>query len=101
MDEMLAEKVMGWRLGPGRFLIDGRRWLPQWRFQPTKNIADAFQLLQRADVVEYALSANRNEPCWAQVRTMKGTAKASASSLPLAICVAIARVYGIRPAVLE
>lgn len=92
---VLAERVMGWSVGADRFFIDARRWLPRWRFQPTKNIADAFQLLEGAAVVEYVLRANRNGLFWVQVRTRRGTAKASASSLPLAICAAVARAYGI------
>jgi hypothetical protein len=36
---LLAERVMHWRAFPGRFLIDGRSWLPKWRFQLTKDAA--------------------------------------------------------------
>jgi hypothetical protein len=93
---LLAEKVMGWRVAPDRFLMDGRRWLATWRFQPTKNIADAFQLLERADVNEYILRVDRKGLCRAKVRTSSASGEATSSSLPLAICVAVARAYGIR-----
>jgi hypothetical protein len=92
---VLAEKVMGWRVAPDRFLMDRRRWLATWRFQPTKNIADAFQLVEAAGVVEFALRASRNGVYGVKVRTSAASAEASGSSLPLTICVAIARAYSI------
>jgi hypothetical protein len=93
---MLATQVLHWRIAPGRYLKDDRHWLPAWRFQPTKNIADAFQLLEGSDVVEYILRAERNGIYRVRVRTDAASAEASSSSLPLTMCVAIARLYGIR-----
>jgi hypothetical protein len=93
---LLAEKVMGWRVAPNRFLIDGRRWLPTWRFNPMRNLSDAFHLLAAADVVEYVLRFDRKTLYRAKVRTNGASAAASGPSLPFAICVAIARAYGIR-----
>lgn len=92
---VLAERIMRWRPGPGRFLIDRRHWMPRWRFQPMKNIADAFQLLQTADVVEYSLSADGNGLCRARVRTRGACGEARGSTLPQVICVAVARAHGI------
>ena len=33
---ILAERVMGWSVGPDRFMMGDRRWQPRWRFQPGK-----------------------------------------------------------------
>src|SRR5258708_879998 len=48
---------MGWKSAPGRFLMDKRRWIPAWRFQPLQKIDDAFQVLHSAGVIEYVLFA--------------------------------------------
>jgi len=52
---ILAEKVMGWSVGPDRFLMGNRRWQPRWRFQPTENLDDAFRVLEKAAPQEYAM----------------------------------------------
>jgi len=52
---MLAQRVMGWRDAPGRFMTGGRDWKPPWRFQPTKRLEDAFRLLDAADPAEYSI----------------------------------------------
>src|SRR5579883_1533312 len=44
----LAEHVFGWRATPDRFVKSGRNWIPRWRFNPLKNLDDAFALLDRA-----------------------------------------------------
>ena len=92
---ILAERVMGWSVGPHRVLMSSRRWLPTWRFKPTKNIADAFQLLDAADVLEYFLRADKNGIYRVRVRRSAASAEASGACLPLTICVAVARAYGI------
>ena len=38
----LAERVMGWRVGPDRFQIGNRGWIPRGRFRPTERLQDAF-----------------------------------------------------------
>jgi hypothetical protein len=45
---LLAERVMGWKAAPDRFMKPGRSWIPRWRFQPFEELEDAFQLLDRA-----------------------------------------------------
>jgi hypothetical protein len=92
----LVQTILGWNAGPDRFMMSRRRWLPRWRFQPTKNIADAFRLLGAAKIVEYTLHGVAKGVYWVKVRTNSASAEASGSNLPLTICVAIARVYGIR-----
>lgn len=91
----LARRVLGWKTAPNRYIASDRRWLPKWRFQPTKKISDAFQLLQAGDAVDYVLRADRNGLFSAKIRTHVGSAEASASSLPLAICLAMAGIHGV------
>ena len=45
---LLAERVMKWTAAPNRFMLGHRKWIANWRFQPCKNLADAFQLLDAA-----------------------------------------------------
>jgi len=48
LTRLLAERVMKWTAGPNLFMLGGRTWIPNWRFQPCENLADAFQLLDTA-----------------------------------------------------
>ncbi len=45
---ILAERVMGWKVAPDRFIKSGRSWIPRWRFRPLAELADAFRLLDHA-----------------------------------------------------
>src|SRR5271168_2200664 len=101
LTDLLALRVMGWGTGPSRYLLSTRSWLPKWRFQPTKIIADAFKLLEALAAVEYALRADRKGLYRATVRTTDRSGEASGSSLPCVICLAIARAYCIRVEGLE
>ena len=92
---LLAEQVLGWKTTQDRFILNNRRWMPRWRFQPTKNLEDAFRLLKAAKPLEYALGVGRDGTYWVKVQTRRAAAKASGASLPLAICIAVARAYGI------
>jgi hypothetical protein len=92
---LLVQHVMGWTVGPNRFLMDGRRWLPKWRFQPTKNIADALRLLHTANVSNYALHFDTSGRYRAKLRSNGSWYEASNSSLCVAVCLAIADIYGI------
>jgi hypothetical protein len=98
---ILAKRVMRSGIGRDRYRLSKRRWLPKWRFEPTKIIADAFQRLQTADVGEYFLSCDRNRIYSARVRTSNSRGKASRASLPLAICIVVARAYRIEVEALE
>jgi hypothetical protein len=53
---ILAERVMGWKAMPDRFIKSGRSWIPRWRFRPLAELADAFRLLEAAD--RYTLTRN-------------------------------------------
>lgn len=54
---VLAERVLGWRATPDRFIKSGRSWIPRWRFRPLTELADAFRLLDHA-AAHYTLTGN-------------------------------------------
>lgn len=92
---ILAERVMGWRVGPERFLMGDRRWLPRWRFQPAEHLEDAFRLFEQAGPQEYSMGAGENGTFWVKVRVAGATGEALEPSKPRAITFAIARAFGI------
>ena len=92
---LLAERVMHWRVGPERFLMGDRRWLPRWRFQPAERLKDAFRLLEQSAPEEYSMGAGENGYFWVRVRVAGATGEALESSKPRAITYAIARAFGI------
>jgi hypothetical protein len=91
----LAERVMGWTVGPERFMMGGRRWLPRWRFQPATRLEDAFRLLQKVAPEEYVTGAAENGGFWARVRVAGTTGEARESSQARAIAFAVARAIGV------
>lgn len=95
LTEALAQKTLGWKSGPNRYLMSNRRWLPKWRFQPTEKIADAFHLVEAGGVEKYQILAERKNKYLVKVRTSRSTGQGCATSLPLAISLAVARAYGI------
>jgi hypothetical protein len=97
LTSLVAERVMGWRAGPERFVMDGRRWLPRWRFQPVLRMADASRLLEKAAPQEYAIGAAENGTFWARVRIAGVGGEARESSQARALTFAIARAIGIDP----
>jgi Phage ABA sandwich domain len=91
----IAQRVMGWTVTPDRFMTGNRGWVPRNRFRPTERIQDAFKLLIAATPAEYDIGGAKGKPFWAKVRIGTVSAEASAPSLPLAICLAIAKALGI------
>jgi hypothetical protein len=94
LEELLAERILGWRTAPDRFLMDGRRWIPRWRFQPTTRLKDASRLLDAAAPDEYMVGAE-NGTFWAKVRIAGTTGEAHESSQARAITLAVARAIGL------
>jgi hypothetical protein len=92
---ILAERVMGWTVGPDRFLMGNRGWMPRWRFQPVENLEDAFRLLEQAAPQEYSISGDDNGKIHVQVRIAGTAGDARGTSKPLAITYAVARAIGI------
>lgn len=95
LTEELARHVMGWKPAPGRFLLKDRRWIPRWRFQPTENLGDAFQLLESARPEQYTMGATSRGEFWAKVRIAGDAGEAHDRSKPRAITLAVARALGI------
>jgi hypothetical protein len=94
LTERLAVQVLGWRRAPGRFIKPGRGWTPDWCFQPLVNLADAFQVLDRAGA-KYKLSCERDGSFTAQVQIGRNVGKASGKSKARTICLAVAQALGI------
>ena len=91
----MAERVMGWKARPDRFVRSGRSWIPRWRFQPARNLMDAFQLLDGAAPDEYSMSGGNGVGFQVRVRIGNIVGEARGISKPLAITRAIARAVGI------
>ena len=92
---ILAKRVLGWEAGPDRFLIGNRRWIPRWRFQPTRNLVDALQLLDHAEPDEYRIAGGKNCEFRVRIRIGEITAEVSGLLKPLVITCAIAKAFGI------
>jgi hypothetical protein len=93
---VLAERVMKWGVAPGRFLMDGRRWLPRWRFQPTERIEDAFRLLEALDPEAYDMAGRGAGNFSVRIRLGNGGhGEASDKSKARAITYAVARAIGV------
>jgi excisionase family DNA binding protein len=92
---LLAEHVMSWRVGPDRFLLGRRRWIPRWRFQPAEKLEDAFRLLEQVAPEEYTMGDDRNRGFWVRVRAAGVLGEATESSKARAITFAVARALGI------
>jgi len=88
---VLAEKVMGWSIGPDRFMMGDRRWIPRWRFQPTESLADAFRLLEEAAPQEFSMCGDSKGNFRVQVRIGDATGEADGTSKPSVITLAVAR----------
>jgi hypothetical protein len=88
---LLAKRVMGWGVGPDRFLIGNRGWMPRWRFQPTEKLADALRLLEKAAPEEYNMRGDSEGNVRVHIRIGDGTGEADETSKPRAITLAVAR----------
>ena len=87
---LLAERVMGWKACPDRFIKPGRAWIPKWRFQPFVQLEDAFLLLERTEG-SYALTVNPQGIFTAEVRIGKRIGKVTGEPKARAITLAIAQ----------
>jgi hypothetical protein len=94
LTSLLAERVMGWRYTPGRFIKSGRAWIPSWRFSPLTSLEDAFLLLDTA-AGAYTLVAQGAGAFQARVRVGLCTGRASDTSKARTITIALARALGI------
>ena len=92
---ILAERVMGWTVGPDRFMMANRGWMSRWRFQPVEKLEDAFRLLEKAAPQEYSICGDDKGNIHVHVRIAGTAGEARGTSKPLAITTAIARAVGI------
>jgi hypothetical protein len=88
---ILAQRVMGWRVGPDRFLMGDRRWQPRWRFRPLERSPDAIRLLEAAAPQLYTIQENKNGVVSVRVQIEGTTGEAQERSKARAIVLAIAR----------
>jgi hypothetical protein len=91
LTSVLAQRVMGWRVAPERFMVGKGRWLPRWRFQPTERLEDAFRLLEEAAPQRYSMGCDGQGAFWVQVQIGQETGHAHDLSKPRAITLAVAR----------
>ena len=91
----LAEQVLKWQATPDRFLMQNRRWLPRWRFQPTKRVEDALRVLEAAAPDEFTLRGDKSGSVWVSVRVARSSGKASGKVIAKVICLALARALQI------
>jgi len=92
---ILAERVMGWTVGPDRFMMGNRGWTPRWRFQPAVKLDDALRLLEVASPQEYSICGDDKGNIHVKVRIAGTQGEARGTSRPLAITFAIARAIGV------
>lgn len=89
---VLAVQLLGWKVGPDRFIKTGRSWIPKWRFRPFDRLEDAFSLLDRTGG-DYTLAVNASGVFTAEVRIGGRVGRASgdpkARTITLAICRAL------------
>ena len=95
LTRLLAERVMQWTAAPNRFMLGDRAWIPNWRFQPCENLADAFQLLDAAKPETYSIGADETGCFWAKVQIGGVVGEGRDRSMPRAITCAAARASGI------
>jgi hypothetical protein len=95
LSALLVEKILGWRIAPGRFLIGNRQWIPRWRFQPAERLEDAFRLLEEAAPGEYSIRGDDKGIIHVQVRIGGSAGEARGISKALTITCAIAPAVGI------
>lgn len=92
---VLAERIMGWTVGPERFLMGNREWMPRWRFQPAEKLEDAFRLLEEAAPQEYSICGDNRGSIHVRVRIESTAGEARGTSTPSVITYAVARAVGI------
>jgi hypothetical protein len=94
----LAEHVMGWGVGPDRFLLGQRSWIPRWRFQPFRRVEDAFRLVEKARPQQFAMETDAQGITHVRVRVKLAAGEAHDRSIAAAIALAVARAIELAPA---
>lgn len=92
---LLATRIMGWDVGPDRFLMGNRGWMPRWRFRPLEKLEDAFRLLHGATPQEYSICGDGQGNIRVRVRIDDAPGEAQGRSTASVITYAIAHAVGI------
>ena len=95
IEALIAERVLGWRTSPDRFLKGERRWAPRWHFQPLRRLDHALHLLDKA-TGQYTLTKAADGTYTALVTVGDRNGSASGQSEAATITVALARALGIQ-----
>jgi hypothetical protein len=93
---ILAERIMRWGVCPERFLLEGRSWLPRWRFQPADRLTDAFKLLEKAAPERCDMRQTPDGFFVVKLQIGSGRGQACEKSKPRAITYAVARTLGLK-----
>jgi hypothetical protein len=99
LSDLLAERLLGWRVTPDRYQMADRRWLPKWRFQPCKDIRCALNLLSAASVEAYTIACEKKGIQWAKVQLGGFVSEACDRSAARAISLALAQALQIIPGI--
>jgi hypothetical protein len=92
---LLAERVMGWMVGPDRFMMANRAWISRWRFQPTEKLEDALRLLHEAVPQEFSICGDDKGNLQVRVRVGASTGIATGGPMAMVIAIAVARAVGL------
>jgi hypothetical protein len=79
---LLAERLLGWRVGPDRFQMGNRSWRPRGSFQPTKYMQDAFAVLLAAKPIDFRLSGGHGKPFRLSLRVANAAVTQSTRNRP-------------------
>jgi hypothetical protein len=95
LTDFLAERVMGWTVGPDRFMTGQRGWMPRWRFQPLERVPDAMRLLEAAASKRYDFRTEDDGLLLVRVKIAGNTGRARDRSKARALTLAIANALRI------
>lgn len=91
---ILAERIMGWKACPDRFVKSNRSWIPRRRFRPFEDLKDSFRLLECAKGC-FRFTKNRCRAFTAHVQIGGRRGRASGVLGPRTITTAIVLALGI------
>lgn len=96
VDEFMAKNIMNWTSGGDCWnILKGSKITRKKKksFCPSKNIRDAFLVVERLEKSGQTVSINRQKDCWEVIFWIDYfDVKAEASNLPMAICLAAKKV---------
>ena len=94
LTDELAERALGLRKAPGRYLGSDRSWIPESRFRPLTDVRDAIRVLD-AVTSDYSLIRKPGGIFTATVRLAGRIGTAAGESRARAVSLAVARAMGL------